>query len=163
MDYIEYLIDGLEEDGYEYEVQENSDEAVVILVEHSGVVVKILCVGNFINLSTILEDVEISYSDCYGKKSDKRKERLNRLNLENEDYRFTNELDSKLYFELNKVLSATYNIKKNNLSLKIDIRDIICSGIILSTFSGFPHKAPIITYVPASILSGITSWKHLPR
>lgn len=36
--------------------------------------------------------------------------------------RFTNELDSKLYFELNKVLSATYNIKKNNLSLKIDIR-----------------------------------------
>ena len=31
MDYIEYLIDGLEEDGYEYEVQENSDEAVVIL------------------------------------------------------------------------------------------------------------------------------------
>ena len=36
--------------------------------------------------------------------------------------RFTNELDSKLYFELNKVLSATYNNKKNNLSLKIDIR-----------------------------------------
>ena len=36
--------------------------------------------------------------------------------------RFTNELDSKLYFELNKVLYATYNIKKNNLSLKIDIR-----------------------------------------
>lgn len=108
MDYIEYLIDGLEEDGYEYEVQENSDEAVVILVEHSGVVVKILCVGNFINLSTILEDVEISYSDCYGKKSDKRKERLNRLNLENEDYRFTNELGT-LTMERGIIMMVDYD------------------------------------------------------
>lgn len=108
MDYIEYLIDGLEEDGYEYEVQENSDEAVVILVEHSGVVVKILCVGNFINLSTILEDVEISYSDCYGKKSDKRKERLNRLNLENEDYRFTNELGT-LIMERGIIMMVDYD------------------------------------------------------
>ena len=108
MDYIEYLIDGLEEEGYEYEVQESSDEAVVILVEHSGVVVKILCVGNFINLSTILEDVEISYSDCYGKKSDKRKERLNRLNLENEDYRFTNELGT-LIMERGIIMMVDYD------------------------------------------------------
>lgn len=108
MDYIEYLIDGLEEEGYEYEVQESSDEAVVIVVEHSGVVVKILCVGNFINLSTILEDVEISYSDCYGKKSDKRKERLNRLNLENEDYRFTNELGT-LIMERGIIMMVDYD------------------------------------------------------
>lgn len=108
MDYIEYLIDGLEEDGYEYEVQESSDEAVVIVVEHSGVVVKILCVGNFINLSTILEDVEISYSDCYGKKSDKRKERLNRLNLDNEDYRFTNELGT-LIMERGIIMMVDYD------------------------------------------------------
>lgn len=108
MDYIEYLIDGLEEEGYEYEVQESSDEAVVIVVEHSCVVVKILCVGNFINLSTILEDVEISYSDCYGKKSDKRKERLNRLNLENEDYRFTNELGT-LIMERGIIMMVDYD------------------------------------------------------
>ena len=65
MDYIEYLIDGLEEAGYEFEVQESSDEAVVIVVEHSGVVVKILCVGNFINLSIILTFHIYFYNQFY--------------------------------------------------------------------------------------------------
>ena len=59
-------------------------------------------------MSTILEDVEISYSDCYGKKSDKRKERLNRLNLENEDYRFTNELGT-LIMERGIIMMVDYD------------------------------------------------------
>ena len=36
--------------------------------------------------------------------------------------RTTNEIDSTLYFELNKILTADYTIKENNLSLGIDIR-----------------------------------------
>ena len=34
-------------------------------------------------------------------------------------------------------------------------------GIILSIFKFLPSSAAIIRYVPASILSGITSWKQL--
>ncbi|MBQ8682086.1 MAG: hypothetical protein IJ509_04165 [Bacilli bacterium] len=36
--------------------------------------------------------------------------------------RTTNEIDSSLYFELNKTIPAIYTIKENNLSLNIDIR-----------------------------------------
>lgn len=36
--------------------------------------------------------------------------------------RTTKEIDSTIYFELNKVLPANYTIKENNLSLSIDIR-----------------------------------------
>ena len=36
--------------------------------------------------------------------------------------RTTNEIDSTLYFELNKILTTDYTIKDNNLSLGIDIR-----------------------------------------
>ena len=36
--------------------------------------------------------------------------------------RTKNEIDSTLYFELNKILTADYTIKDNNLSLGIDIR-----------------------------------------
>lgn len=36
--------------------------------------------------------------------------------------RETSEIDSNIYFELNKVLPAIYTIKENNLSLEIDIR-----------------------------------------
>ena len=44
----------------------------------------------------------------------------------------------------------------NNFSL--DIKDSICSLIIPSITKSFPDNAPAIKYVPASILSGITSW-----
>lgn len=36
--------------------------------------------------------------------------------------RTTDEIDSTLYFELNKVIPAIYTIKENNLSMNIDIR-----------------------------------------
>ena len=36
--------------------------------------------------------------------------------------RTTNEIDSTLYFEKNKILTSDYTIKENNLSLGIDIR-----------------------------------------
>lgn len=36
--------------------------------------------------------------------------------------RTTNEIDSTLYFEMNKILTSDYTIKENNLSLGIDIR-----------------------------------------
>lgn len=36
--------------------------------------------------------------------------------------RTNKEIDSTLYFELNKIVPAIYNIKENNLSLEIDIR-----------------------------------------
>lgn len=36
--------------------------------------------------------------------------------------RTNNEIDSTLYFELNKVLATTYTLKENNLSIDIDIR-----------------------------------------
>ena len=36
--------------------------------------------------------------------------------------RQTNEIDSTLYFELNKVVPAIYIIKENNLSLEINVR-----------------------------------------
>ena len=36
--------------------------------------------------------------------------------------RTNNEIDSTLYFELNKTISSIYTIKENNLSIYIDIR-----------------------------------------
>ena len=36
--------------------------------------------------------------------------------------RTTEEIESSLYFDINKVLTADYHIKENNLSLGIDIR-----------------------------------------
>ena len=36
--------------------------------------------------------------------------------------RVTDEIDTRLYFELNKTIPAIYTIKENNLSLRINIR-----------------------------------------
>ena len=44
-------------------------------------------------------------------------------------------------------------------SFSFDVNDSMCSGIIFVIFRLSPSKAPIIVYVPASILSGIISAK----
>ena len=51
--------------------------------------------------------------------------------------------------------------KSTPASINFDVNDSMCDGIIFFIVRFSPNRAPIIKYVPASILSGITSWNAL--
>ena len=48
-------------------------------------------------------------------------------------------------------------------SINFDVNDSIWDGIKFLIVRFSPRRAPIITYVPASMRSGITSWNDLCR
>ena len=87
-----------------------------------------------INLKGYLKDITNNETTKIDVHAIKNKDKISYY-LDNEKYiikiisptklilnRTTNEIDSTLYFELNKILTTNYTIKANNLSLGIDIR-----------------------------------------
>ena len=87
-----------------------------------------------INIKGYLKDITNNETTKINSKAIKDKQKLSYY-IDKEKYtlkissptkiiinRSTKEIDSTLYFELNKVLLASYMIKENNLSLDISIR-----------------------------------------
>lgn len=92
--------------------------------------------GNFtkINIKGYLKDITNNETTTINTTALKKNQKLSYY-LDKEKYilkiisptklilnRQTNEIDSTLYFELNKVVPAIYIIKENNLSLEINVR-----------------------------------------